>query len=108
MNFGSAEGLPVARDPEREGLLNSAKRRPVGSLPPSKPLTGPAPPRRSVCAPGAMSPHCTADQIANGGLPHGVLLVASRPGPAAGSAEPPNDSSRGGAAGGPLLAQRLP
>src|SRR5215470_6750699 len=28
-----------------------AKKRPVGSLPPSKPLTGPAPPRRSVCAP---------------------------------------------------------
>src|SRR5262249_55230462 len=25
-------------------------KRPVGSLPPSKPLTGPAPPRRSVCA----------------------------------------------------------
>src|ERR1051326_8916228 len=30
--------------------------RPVGSLPPSKPPTGPAPPRRSVCAPAAMSP----------------------------------------------------
>src|ERR1043166_3077282 len=30
------------------------KKRPVGSLPPSKPPTGPAPPRRSVCAPAAM------------------------------------------------------
>src|SRR5262245_47620257 len=27
------------------------RRRPVGSLPPSKPPTGPAPPRRTVCAP---------------------------------------------------------
>src|SRR5207244_2172114 len=33
------------------------KKRPVRSLPPSKPLTGPAPPRRSVCAPeGSPSP----------------------------------------------------
>ena len=31
------------------------KKRPAGSLPPSKPLTGPAPPRRSVCAPAALS-----------------------------------------------------
>ena len=29
---------------------NNRQRRPVGSLPPSKPPTGPAPPRRSVCA----------------------------------------------------------
>src|SRR6516164_2290337 len=29
--------------------------RPVRSLPPSKPLTGPAPPRRSVCAPGEVA-----------------------------------------------------
>ncbi len=28
------------------------------SLPPSKPLTGPAPPRRSVCAPGALLVSC--------------------------------------------------
>jgi tetratricopeptide (TPR) repeat protein len=28
------------------------RKRPVGSLPPSKPPAGPAPPRRSVCAPG--------------------------------------------------------
>src|SRR5207244_1878596 len=37
-------------------------KRPVRSLPPSKPLTGPAPPRRSVCAPGSMSHHSIADQ----------------------------------------------
>src|SRR5713101_2946903 len=38
-------------------------KRPVRSLPPSKPLTGPAPPRRSVCAPGTMSFHCIADRV---------------------------------------------
>src|SRR5262249_45971184 len=32
-------------------LLDQKEKRPVGSLPPSKPPTGPAPPRRSVCAP---------------------------------------------------------
>src|SRR5262249_45167692 len=32
--------------------LAHEKKRPVGSLPPSNPPTGPAPPRRSVCAPG--------------------------------------------------------
>src|SRR5262249_45263946 len=37
-----------------------------GSLPPSKPPAGPAPPRRSVCAPAAMSPHCIADQLRMG------------------------------------------
>src|SRR5216684_3582651 len=31
--------------------IGLCKKRPVRSLPPSKPLTGPAPPRRSVCAP---------------------------------------------------------
>ena len=36
-------------------------KRPVRSLPPASP-TGPAPPRRSVCAPGAMSRHSIADQ----------------------------------------------
>ena len=36
------------------------KKRPVGSLPPSKPPTGPAPPRRPVCAPGRCASHCTA------------------------------------------------
>src|SRR5712664_3275883 len=36
------------------------------ALPPSKPLTGPAPPRRSVCAPGTMSHHCNADQPGKG------------------------------------------
>src|SRR5262245_23467713 len=36
--------------------------RPAGSLPPSKPPAGPAPPRRSVCAPDAMSPHHLADR----------------------------------------------
>src|SRR3954452_1349684 len=38
------------------------------ALPPSKPLTGPAPPRRSVCAPGMMSLDCIADQQSNGEL----------------------------------------
>src|SRR5437016_14442198 len=38
----------------------------MGSLPPSKPPTGPAPPRRSVCAPATMSPHCIADQPGKG------------------------------------------
>src|SRR5262249_46799297 len=41
-------------------------RRPVGSLPSSKPPTGPAPPRRSVCAPAAMSRHSIADQPGKG------------------------------------------
>src|SRR4051812_20186982 len=40
--------------------------RPVGSLPPSKPPTGPAPPRRSVCAPGTMSLHPIAGRIPEG------------------------------------------
>src|SRR5262249_55171717 len=31
--------------------------------PPSRSRTGPASPRRSVCAPGMMSPHCTADHV---------------------------------------------
>src|SRR5262249_1901887 len=39
---------------------------PVRSLPPSKPHTGPASPRRSVCAPAAMSLHCIADQSSQG------------------------------------------
>src|SRR5437016_5468084 len=39
------------------------------ALPPSKPLTGPAPPRRSVCAPGTMSLHPIADQPVEGRLP---------------------------------------
>src|SRR5262249_50558259 len=38
-------------------------RRPVRSLPPSKPLTGPAPPRRSVCAPGRGPGRWTADHL---------------------------------------------
>src|SRR5262245_5644619 len=42
------------------------KERPVRFLPPSKPPTGPAPPRRSVCAPAAMSLHSHADQSRNG------------------------------------------
>src|SRR6266542_564155 len=42
------------------------EKRPVGSLPPSKPPTGPAPPRRSVCAPGTMSLHYIADQSSQG------------------------------------------
>jgi len=42
------------------------KRRPAGSLPPSKPPAGPAPPRRSVCAPAAMSHHSIADQPGKG------------------------------------------
>src|SRR4026208_1516964 len=33
-------------------LILAPAKRPVRSLPPSKPLTGPAPPRRSVCAAG--------------------------------------------------------
>src|SRR5262249_38734291 len=33
-----------------ERRLNANEKQPVGSLPPSKPPTGPAPPRRSVCA----------------------------------------------------------
>src|SRR6476660_4685855 len=44
------------------------RKRPVRSLPPSKPLTGPAPPRRSVCAPGSMSHHSIADQPRKGEL----------------------------------------
>src|SRR4051812_32043625 len=42
------------------------KKRPVGSLPPSKPPTGPAPPRRSVCAPGRCRRHSIADQLRKG------------------------------------------
>src|SRR5216684_4459103 len=48
--------------------IGLCKKRPVRSLPPSKPLTGPAPPRRSVCAPGTMSSHCIADQPRKGEL----------------------------------------
>src|SRR5262245_10710354 len=36
--------------------------RPVRSLPPSKPLTGPAPPWRTVCAPDWLPSHPSADQ----------------------------------------------
>ena len=49
-------------DLEESGLEYEAKR-PVGSLPPSKPPTGPAPPRRSVCAAGTMCLHCNADRM---------------------------------------------
>ena len=38
----------------------------MGSLPPSKPPTGPAPPRRSVCAPGRCPRHSIADQPGKG------------------------------------------
>src|SRR5260370_25769061 len=41
-----------SRKPERRGN----EKRSVGPLPPSKPPTGPAPPRRSVCAPGRSPP----------------------------------------------------
>src|SRR5260370_31431955 len=41
-------------------------RRPVRSLAPSKPLTGRASPRRSVCAPGTMSLHSIADYCREG------------------------------------------
>src|SRR5262249_35750823 len=44
------------------------RKRPVGSLPPSKPPTGPAPPQRSVCALGTMSLHSNADQNGMGEL----------------------------------------
>jgi hypothetical protein len=36
-----------------ESPIAQRPKRPMGSLPPSKPLTGPAPPRRSACAPAA-------------------------------------------------------
>ena len=42
-------GRTGSTDIPRE-TLNRKTKRPVRSLPPSKPLTGPAPPRRSVCA----------------------------------------------------------
>src|SRR5262245_57889571 len=48
----TSPGLPGAHHAERDGYFQT--KRPVRSLPPSKPLTGPAPPRRSVCAPGTM------------------------------------------------------
>src|SRR5262245_62048140 len=35
-------------------------------MPSSKSLPGPASPRRSVCAPGRMSPHATADRLPEG------------------------------------------
>src|SRR5438552_19093213 len=41
-------------------VLSDERKRPVGSLPPSKPPTGPAPPRRSVCALEPTSLHCIA------------------------------------------------
>src|SRR5215510_12805106 len=47
-------------------VLRVEAKRPVRSFPPSKPLTGPAPPRRSVCAPAAMSLPCIADQSSQG------------------------------------------
>src|SRR5687768_3342456 len=43
-------------------MVRPAKKAAGEALPPSKPLTGPAPPRRSVCAPGTMSHHSIADQ----------------------------------------------
>src|SRR6516165_1343409 len=61
---------PVPPAVSFQGLTRDRlERRPVGSLPPSKPPTGPAPPRRSVCAPGTMSLHCIADQSAIGEPP---------------------------------------
>src|SRR4051812_5529204 len=48
-----------------EGSPGMKRKRPVGSLPPSKPPAGPAPPRRPVCAPTAMSSHCIADHKEN-------------------------------------------
>ena len=54
------------------------EKRPVRSLPPSKPLTGPAPPRRSVCAPGTMSLHCIADRSRKGDS-HVVPELSSSP-----------------------------
>src|SRR5262245_16637779 len=48
-----------AHHAERDGYIQKAAGE---ALPPSKPLTGPAPPRRSVCAPGTMSLPCFADR----------------------------------------------
>src|SRR6516165_958727 len=49
---------PVPPAVSFQGLTRDRlERRPVWSLPPSKPPTGPAPPRRSVCALGTMSIH---------------------------------------------------
>src|SRR5262249_9837452 len=48
----TSPGLVGAHHAERDGYFQT--KRPVRSLRPSKPLTGPAPPRRSVCAPGTM------------------------------------------------------
>jgi hypothetical protein len=52
------------------GMLRPLRGKVQGSIgqtigrcvsPPSRSRTGPASPRRSVCAPGWMFPHCTAD-----------------------------------------------
>src|SRR4051794_36961693 len=51
-----------------------------GVLPPSKPPTGPAPPRRSVCAPAAMSLPCIADQPAMESHPMTSLFSRRSPG----------------------------
>src|SRR4029079_9932083 len=43
------------RSDDRSWLKSEITKRPVRSLPPSKPLTGQASPRRTVCAPTAMT-----------------------------------------------------
>src|SRR6516165_5694517 len=58
---------PVPPAVSFQGLTRDRlEKRPVGSLAPSKPPTGPAPPRRSVCAPAAMSPQSIADHLLQG------------------------------------------
>src|SRR5262249_16756936 len=50
----------------RPQFADREQTRPAGSLPPSKPSAGPAPPRRSVCAPGRCRRHSIADQTGKG------------------------------------------
>src|SRR5260370_5783939 len=92
-------------------ILTLEKKRPVRSLPPSKPLTGPAPPRRSVCAPGTMSLHSIADQPGQGELTMSFTswLRNLRPALAPSRAErnPRRQRPGRGRAAPPLLLQQL-
>src|SRR5262249_60978996 len=82
-----------AKDRRTTGVVSRGDpRRPLRSFPPGKPRTGPAPPRRSVCAPGqaaslegrtvwktVLGQERTRNQAAGEVLPPGKPLTGAAP-----------------------------
>src|SRR5579864_47210 len=73
--FSAVIRQPVTPAVPFQGLTDDRLEKwPVGSLPPSKPPTGPAPTRRSVCAPDWSPLHSMADRLLQGATVMTFLL----------------------------------